>query len=144
VFAPFHYLSRELHSGAKCFGLYADGVLAAFTGVLHFPHPSVRNIKRISRTVTLPDYQGLGLSFVLNDTLGAIHKTAGYRLRNYPAHPAFVRAHDRSTKWALCKRPGEFSPTATITRMSKCRPCAVFEYVGEAWPDADMVKKILT
>lgn len=140
IFAPFHYMSASLHPGAKCFGLWANGQLASFVALLHRPHPIADNVMGVSRTVTLPDWQGLGLAFVLNDTIGAAMKAVGKRMRNYPAHPNFVRAHARSTNWRMEKKPGLVSlnrDTTTLKRSSKGtalgqRPCAVFEYCGPA------------
>lgn len=141
LFAPYHYLTRDLHKGAQCFAAFVDGAPVGFVGVLRMPHPSVKNIMRISRIVVLPDWQGIGLSFALSDTLGAVYKSVGERLRNYPAHPAYVRSIDRSPRWALIVRPGyEGRRGSIIGRTSSIRewhgggrPCAVFEYTGPAW-----------
>lgn len=148
LFAPYHYLSNSLHRAAACFVLFVDGVPASFAGVLHRPHPKVDDIKGLSRGVTLPDFQGMGLAFVLFDTLGAAYKTIGNRLHLYPAHPSFVRSADRSKNWVLHKKPGVFSPRTSDTSsiMGKRsaddrkwnmggRPCAVFEYCGPAMND---------
>jgi len=140
LFAPFHYLTAELANSAACYVLFVEGVPASFAGVLHRPHPKVRDIKGVSRLVTLPDYQGLGLAMILVDALGAAHKGLGLRLHTYPAHPSLVRSFDRSPRWALQKRPGVFSPalgkTSTMARGGG-RPCAVFEYAGDAMPRAE-------
>jgi GNAT superfamily N-acetyltransferase len=142
LFAPFHYLTDELHRGAACFVLFVEGVPASFAGVLHRPHAKSANIKGISRVVTLPDYQGLGFAFALIEALGAAYRSLGFRFHNYPAHPSFVRAHDRSPHWAMRKKPGTYSSPvgknssigALVSGMSKMgsRPCAVFEYAGPA------------
>jgi len=42
----------------------------------------------MSRLVTLPDYQGLGLAFALADRRGAAYKALGRQFHAYPAHPA--------------------------------------------------------
>ena len=110
LFAPFHYLTNTLHRGARCFVLFVGERPAAFAGVLRRPHPSARNIMGVSRLVTLPDWQGLGLAFVLVDKLGAVYKAMGERLHTYPAHPALIRGFDRSPAWAMTKRPGTFGP----------------------------------
>jgi hypothetical protein len=81
--------------------------------------------------VTLPDYQGMGLAFVLTEAIGSEHRAKGERFRNYPAHPAFVRAHDRSPNWRLVKAPGKHSSVNSAGNMGG-RPCAVFEYCGPA------------
>lgn len=131
LFAPYHYMSRDLHVAARCFGLWANGELAAFAGVLHRPHPKAKNIKGCSRVVTLPDYQGLGLAFVLNETIGAAYSACGFRYRNYPAHPAFIRSH-KPDRWVCTKKPGTFSARQKDSQQlgKTQRPCAVFEYIG--------------
>lgn len=147
LFAPFHYLTRELHRAASCYVLFVDGRPAAFQGVLHRPHAKVHNIKGSSRGVTLPDYQGLGLIFVMVDTLGAAHKAIGNRFRVYPAHPPLVRSFDRSDKWVMAKEPGVFSPRTGATSgrpgMAGGRPNSVFEYVGEPMADAIAARKLI-
>lgn len=133
VFAPYHYLTAELHRSSRCFGLFVEDVIAAFVAILHRPHPKVRNIWGISRAVTLPDFQGLGLIFALIDTMGAAYKALGFKLNIYPAHPFFIRSIDRNTNWVLKKRPGQFSASSyslVKTRKIGGRPCAVFSYCG--------------
>lgn len=140
LFAPFHYMSASMHKGAACYLLSVDGCPAAFAGLLHRPHPKVHDITGVSRMVTLPDYQGLGLAFVLMETLGQAMAGIGRRLHIYPAHPVFIGAADKSPKWALVKKPGNYSPTAgntsTIGRRLGFggRACAVFCYGGAAMP----------
>lgn len=145
LFAPYHYLTAELSTAAACFVLCVDDRPASFAGVLHRPQSrrgSKQNIKGLSRSVTLPDWQGLGLAFVLSGRLGAAYKALGYRLRSYPSHPAFVRARDRSPEWALIKRPAMTSRSqqrtgsdARFDRAFGGRSNAVFEYCGEAMDD---------
>lgn len=155
VFAPYHYLSNSLHRSASCYALWCEGSLAAFAGALFRPSTGKqKNIWGISRLVTLPDWQGVGLAFVLSDTLGAAYKAIGRRLRMYPAHPALVRAFDRSVMWALRKKPdytrcGRIGATAKIHRSKTPgsayvgRPCAVFEYVGPASADVATARRLL-
>jgi hypothetical protein len=73
---------------------------------------------------------------VLLDKLGAAYKALGLRFRNYPAHPAFVRGHERSANWQTMKRAGVFSGVSGLTEHSNAgwggRPCGVFEYIGPA------------
>ena len=107
LFAPFHYLTAKLNKAARCYGLWVNGELASFAGVLHRPHPRAKNIKGVSRVVTLPDWQGLGLAWVMMNTLGAAHKAMGFRTRIYPAHPGFIRAA-RPTEWKCVKKPGTY------------------------------------
>jgi GNAT superfamily N-acetyltransferase len=140
LFAPFHYLTGELHRSARCFGLFVGDRIAAFAGILPKPVSRGANageaIRGVSRVVTLPDWQGLGLAFVLLDKLGAAYKATGLRFRNYPAHPAFVRSHQRSAAWSQIKAAGQFSTASAGTGWGG-RACGVFEYRGDALPLRD-------
>lgn len=141
IFAPFHYLTADLHKAAKCFGLFVEGQLAAFAAVLHRPNwrKAGQNVKGISRIVTLPDWQGLALSPILAQSLGSAYKALGWRLRAYPAHPSLIRVAMKSADWMLIKKPGFVQkyrakygdrPSASMRNVS--RPGAVFEYCGPA------------
>lgn len=91
VFSPFHYLTASLNRAARCFGLFVEGRCAAFAGMLHRPHPCKRfaPVMGCSRLVTLPDFQGLGLAFVLIEQVAAWYAAVGRRTHTYPAalHP---------------------------------------------------------
>jgi len=145
LFAPFHYLTQDLNHAAQCFVLFAgdDEIPAAFGGVLHRPHyKRGPQIKGLSRLVTLPDWQGLGLAFVLSDTLGAAYKAFGFHFHTYPAHPALIHGYDRSPNYQMRQKPGEIQSTvygkhAQLRDSSwrpRGRPNAVFRYVGPALP----------
>lgn len=49
LFAPFHYMSNDMHRSARCYVLYADGVPAAFAGVMYRPHrQGARHLRRVA------------------------------------------------------------------------------------------------
>jgi ABC-type lipoprotein export system ATPase subunit len=147
-FAPFHYLTSDLNHSAQCYVLSIGATPAAFCGVLHRPHPRNRAIKAVSRLVTLPDWQGLGLAFALVDRVAAAYMALGYDVHTYPAHPALIRSFDRSRMWELRHRPGTFAvqhgPNSMQARQAWAaarkgatkpwkqgrRPNAVFRYRG--------------
>ena len=54
-------MNTEISNSCQCFGLYDNNNIIGFCGVLHYPHPITTNLKKISRLVILPDYQGIGL-----------------------------------------------------------------------------------
>lgn len=149
LFAPFHYLTTNLHRAARCFVLFIEGQPAAFAGMLHRPHPKVQDIMGCSRLVTLPDYQGIGLAPCLLDRVAAAYKGMGKRVRSYPAHPSLIRIFDRSSCWALKKKPGQYSPansrTSSLGKNNRfgSRPCAVFEYVGSASSEMESRRLIM-
>lgn len=135
LFAPFHYMTADLPPATHGFGLWANGRLACSAWLAVFPHPKAKDIVRVARMVTLPDYQGLGLAFCLADALGSALKAGGRRLRNYPAHPAYIEAHKRRPdRWKMISDQ-EFGPEAGEKAQIKSagqRFVAKFEYCGEA------------
>lgn len=146
VFAPFHYLTAELNRSAECFCMFVGGEPVAFVGIIHLPNRRAVDLKRISRIVTLPDWQGVGAGPILAYHLAAAYKALGFRLRSYPAHPSLIRVADKSPLWALKKKPGyqqKLMPgvVAGVEKNKASRPCAVFEYVGPAMnrDDAEML-----
>jgi ABC-type molybdenum transport system ATPase subunit/photorepair protein PhrA/GNAT superfamily N-acetyltransferase len=104
VFRRHHYLTGELHRGAKCFGGYIGGELVAFTSYMHFMHPTTKNIKMGHRLVVLPDYQGLGIGGRLDDWLGQYLYERGYRYRNVVSHPAMIAYYAGSPRWRRTTR----------------------------------------
>lgn len=143
TFAPFHYMSNKLHRAAKCFCMFVGGEAVAFAGHLPRPVKSGECIYGLSRLVTLPDWQGVGLAPFLTDTIASAFKTFGQTYHSYPAHPALVRGFDKSPLWQLRRKPGRFSraigKTSSLGDKSKFggRPCAVFRYVGPEMDRAD-------
>jgi ABC-type lipoprotein export system ATPase subunit len=148
TFAPFHYLTQDLNKAARCFCLFVNGQPASFAGVLYRPHPKVTDIRGLSRLVTLPDWQGLGLAMILADTLGAAYKAIGCRFHTYPAHPSLIRSFARSQNWRLEKKAGTFTPVLTGPNSSMKgafggRACAVFDYRGPAAADGIAARNML-
>jgi GNAT superfamily N-acetyltransferase len=147
LFSPYHYMTAQLNKAARCYCLFIKGEPVAFCGILHMPHARVKNVSRISRIVTLPDYQGLGLAFVLMDTLAQAHDALGLRLRNYPAHHALILSHSRSNVWRQTKAAGRFTTktgaTSSTPGLSKQRPNAVFEYNGSPMKDKEAARELL-
>lgn len=133
LFAPYHYMSAQLHRGARCYAAYVGDRPVCFLAVLPLPISRGRNvgeaIVRVSRHVTLPDWQGLGIAFAMCEAVAAAYAARGQRVRHYPAHPSFVRQFQRrSTQWLQIKQLGTYRERDT--RVSQARPCAIFEYIG--------------
>jgi ABC-type lipoprotein export system ATPase subunit len=109
--------------------------IASMCGVLYRPHPRVSDIYGFTRMVTLPDFQGLGLAFVLACKVASAYKALGKRLHSYPNHPAWIRSYQRSKDWMQIKEAGSFSPKrgdSSTVRGFGGRRCAVFLYIGLA------------
>jgi ABC-type lipoprotein export system ATPase subunit/GNAT superfamily N-acetyltransferase len=136
LFAPHHYLSAALNRSAVCFLASWNEQPVAFSAWLPFvgAGPPAR---REHRTVTLPDFQGVGVGNALSALIASMWKALGYRALSTTTHPAMMRARQRSPHWRL-RRPPSLA-VGRERRLKKLqhattRLTAGFEYVGPALP----------
>jgi GNAT superfamily N-acetyltransferase len=59
--------------------------------------------KREHRTVTLPDYQGVGIGHALWTHIAALWKALGFRATSTTTHPAFIAARRRDLNWVMTR-----------------------------------------
>lgn len=137
LFRKHHYLDTSLKKTAACFMSSWDGVPVAFTAILHFPHPSAKNIKREHRTVCLPDYQGIGIGNAMSAYMGALCRGMGFRYMSQTSHPAMITSRNNSSDWVMTRKPSlihsPHSATSDVRtwRVQMNRNTASFEYIGE-------------
>jgi GNAT superfamily N-acetyltransferase len=151
-------MSANLHKAARCFGLFVEGTLAAFIGVLPISISTGENkgqvIWRVSRVVVLPDFQGLGIAFRFLNTIGAAYKRMSRRFRMYPAHPFFTKMFFKdTTNWVCISKMGfKTTPTrhkGTLENKNKKvfalggKFNAVFEYVGPTMIDFEAARHLV-
>jgi ABC-type ATPase with predicted acetyltransferase domain len=102
VFSRYHYLSHSHNNVAKVYVATINDEIAGFCSVLHFPHPKVKDIKRIHRLVVLPDYQGCGLgSMMLKHVCELYPKN---RMRLVTSQPALIFGLKKSDSWKLLRK----------------------------------------
>lgn len=137
LFAPFHYLTNKLHKAATCYVLFVDGTPAVFCGVLYRPRSTGKNkadIWGLSRVVTLPDWQGMGLAFVAMDVVGSAYMGIGCRFHTYPAARGLIKSFAKSPTWKLQKKAGSQAQSGRTTTLGSyipgTRPCATYRYCG--------------
>jgi ABC-type nitrate/sulfonate/bicarbonate transport system ATPase subunit len=134
LFHRHHYLSGDLSPFAVCFlAAWCDRPVA-FSAWLH---QMTRNGgRREHRTVTLPDYQGVGIGMALSDFCASLWSGLGERATSTTTHPAFTAARQRSPRWHM-NRP----PSLARARGERRRPglrhaatrlSAGFVYIGPA------------
>lgn len=105
MFAKHHYLSHSHNNAAHVYLATINDEIAGFLSVLHFPHPKVKNMKKVHRLVILPDYQGAGFGIKFLEEIGKIYKKEKYRYSIVTSAPSLIYALKKSNKW-LCKRIG--------------------------------------
>ena len=99
LFRNHHYLSGDIHKGARCFLAVWNDVPVGFTGILAMPSGTLKNAWRGHRTVILPDFQGMGIGVRLSDSVGEILLAEGKRYFSKTAHPRLGEYRNNSPKW---------------------------------------------
>ena len=132
LFAKHHYLSGKLNPMARCYAALWEGMPAAFCATL--PVIGRRRHWRISRIVTLPDYQGIGIGMRVAEAVGDLHRAAGHRFNVTASHPALIAHCRASPSWRTIhvqkngsRGKGKFAPGY---RGSVGRTVVSFEYLG--------------
>jgi len=132
VFARHHYLSGSLSTGASCYTALWEGRPVSFCGVVGLLGQSGRY--RVTRLVTLPDYQGLGLGMTLLENVADLYRLQQQRLNVTSSHPALIAHCRRSPRWRAvgvrkigASHQSRFRATY---RDSTGRATVSFEYLG--------------
>ncbi|MDZ4781554.1 MAG: GNAT family N-acetyltransferase [Planctomycetia bacterium] len=99
MFSRHHYLTGSLAPGARCFVASCDDQPIAFCATL--AQVGHRHTWRITRLVTLPDYQGIGVGSRLMECVADIHLANKERLLLTSSHPAMLAHCERSPRWRL-------------------------------------------
>lgn len=136
IFREHHYLDHSISKAAHCYVAYWNNEPVTFVGVLHHPHPQTDVIKRVTRMVTLPSYQGLGVGMAVLNTIGEHYRTNGYRYIIQTSHPGLMSAINNNSSWR-CIRGFSRSSGGNVTRkqsfndsVAMKRKTATFEYDG--------------
>jgi GNAT superfamily N-acetyltransferase len=79
--------------------------IAGFISVLHFPHPKVKNMKKVHRLVVLPDYQGLGIGGRMLNEIAKIYFNQKYRFSIVTSQPNLIYSLKKQKEW-ICKNFG--------------------------------------
>lgn len=134
LFKEFHYLSAEHNNSAHKYIAEINGQSVAWCSVLHFPHPKVKNFKKLHRTVVKPDYQGIGLGSIFRKKIAQMYVKKGYRVITAISSTALINSMQNDEDWIMTRKPSRVSKTAKTGVMkgatSTKRLTASFEYVG--------------
>lgn len=101
LFKQYHYLTEDLNKACICYVTTMNDKPVAFNAVLPFPHGSIKNGYRMSRTVVLPDYQGLGIGSKITDYLASLYKKEERTMYVKTSNPALWSHRDKSNDWKL-------------------------------------------
>jgi GNAT superfamily N-acetyltransferase len=140
LFAPHHYLSDRLAPSAVCFLATWRDQPVAFSAWLPFFGAGPKT-RREHRTVTLPDYQGVGIGNALSDFVASLWTGLGYRATSTTTHPAMIRSRLASANWRMTRKPSFAAGHDGRFRHAVTRLTAGFRYVGPSLPP--VVAKVL-
>lgn len=136
LFKRHHYLNGGLSTAARCYLATWDGVPVSFCAML--PLMGRRKHWRISRIVTLPDYQGIGIGMRVIEAIGDLYRDEGLKFSVTAAHPALLAHCRRAPQWRL-RRVKKFGSSRASHRAayhgSGGRVVASFEYLGRSTGD---------
>ena len=135
-FSRHHYLTKDLNKSAQIYVGCIDGQPAVMTAILPMVHGFIKDGKRISRTVVLPDFQGIGLGNTFVNAICAGLKAQGFSVYTTTSHPARIRALNKSNQWSMIRKPSRVAkqgPKANKGLVSSgSRITASFQYAGDA------------
>jgi len=131
MFSKHHYLSHSHNDSANIFIAIVNDLIVGFISVLHFPHPKVKNIKKVHRLVILPDYQGIGIGIKLLNEVGKIYLKQKNRFNIVTSSPSLINSLKNSNEWKCIRfsRVVSQSKGSTVGNMqtSQNRLTASFE-----------------
>lgn len=134
LFMDYHYLSHDHNNAAHKYVAEINGEAVAWCSLLHFPHPKIKNMKRIHRIVVKPDYQGIGVGGRMMTEIAKKYKLDGFRVSLVTSSQSFVHSLANSKKWIMTRKPSRLQNTAKSGVLagstSDARITASFEYIG--------------
>ena len=99
MFRKYHYLNHKLRIGSDSYILTINNILCGFISIISFPHPKVKNFKKVHRLVILPDYQGLGLGSILLEKVAQYYNK--YRFCITTSAPSLIFSLKKNKNWRL-------------------------------------------
>lgn len=72
-------------------------------GVLHQPHGVNRKLKRVSRLVILPDYQGIGLGYKFLNMVAELYTAQGFDFTIVTSAKNLVQKLYNSNDWTMIR-----------------------------------------
>ena len=133
IFKKHHYMTEEMNKSASCFVFSWEKQLVAFVGVLPQPSGYFDKAVRGTRTVVLPDFQGLGIGSRITDFIASIYKQAGYRYFTKTVNPKLGEYRNHSEQWKTTSKNGRIirPSVSKLNKKQKLRASYCHEYVGE-------------
>lgn len=133
MFKKHHYMSAKLSTACRCYIALIEGQACGFCAALS--NYNRRNSWRLSRTVVMPDFQGVGIGCRLSESVASILKADGNHVSAVTGHPGMIAHRVRSPLWKITNinRYGRKSTGIAVEighQTLTPRSRVSFEYVG--------------
>lgn len=143
TFARHHYLTHDLNKSAQVYVGLIEQQPAVLIAVLPLVHATVKNARRISRIVVLPDFQGIGLGVKFLNAIAAGLKSQGLSTYITTSHPALIRTLNKANNWEMIRQPSRVAQKGKSSSIkggetSRSRITTGFRYAGKE--DSDIGK----
>lgn len=133
LFKKHHYLTEYVNKGCKFFLFEWLSKPIGIVAITANPSGTVKNSYRISRTVVLPDYQGLGIGSKISEFVASI---VDGRVFTKTVNPALGEYRNKSICWKptskhLKELRGQHKEKGENIWTTKTRASYCHEYIGE-------------
>jgi energy-coupling factor transporter ATP-binding protein EcfA2 len=138
MFRQHHYLDTSLNKSAVCFVAFWGARPVAFSSWITRFGRDTKHTRREHRTVTLPDFQGVGIGNRVSEFCAGIYTAVGIRALSTTSHPGMIGYRHASPVWRTLSLPKLHSPDGNTkstnrsmrVKRATTRLTAGFEYVG--------------
>lgn len=132
IFKHHHYLTDELNKAATNYIILWNDKPVCFVAILPFPGVGDSKTRRISRIVTLPDFQGLGIGKKIVDYFASLYYKIDSQMYIRTVNPALgiALSNDKSWQPTLSNLKANFAEDTSGRKLLN-RPSYSFKYIGE-------------
>jgi len=145
LFRHAHYLDTSLNRSAVCFLATWNGIPVAFSSWLPLVSGTLMNAVREHRTVTLPDFQGVGIGNAVSAYCASMWRGLGKRAFSTTSHPAMIRSRAKSALWRISRSTSFAAKDKSASiRHSTNRLTTGFEFVGDPMEKTEAIRLFAT
>lgn len=133
-------MSEDLNKSAICYVITWNDKPVSFVAILPFPGVGDAKTRRISRIVTLPDFQGLGIGKKIVDYFSSLYYKIDSQMYIRTINPALGISLSKDENWmaTMSNMKANFC-NDTSGRKLLNRPSYSFKYIGKKSTDSENI-----